>query len=122
MAVDEIIGPSDDVGDTVTWESGLGTPSTFDVYAQGWKAMGRMAVFLSRSEFTPKGVYALSEVGALVLPLDGDRLTFPVLLESGDPAEAPEWFDGIKSLEDLRAAVNEGPRTIDVGPSPHFER
>jgi hypothetical protein len=122
MSVDETIGPSDGVGETVTWEAGVGPPSTFDVYAQGWQAMGRIVVFLSRSDFTPMGVYALSEVGSLVLPLDGEHLTFPVLLESGDPAVPPKWFDGIKTLDDLRAAVQEGPRTIDVGPSPHFER
>jgi hypothetical protein len=31
-------------------------------------------------------------------------------------------FDGIKTLDDLRAAVAEGPKAINVGPSPHFER
>ncbi len=49
-------------------------------------------------------------------------MTFPVLLRSGDPARTPEWFDGIKTLDDLRAAVEDGPRTIDVEQSPHFER
>jgi hypothetical protein len=118
MSVDEIIGPRDGVEDTVTWEAGVGPPSTFDVYAQGWRAMGRMVVFLSRSEFTPKRVYTLSETGSLVLPLDGERLTFPVLLG----AVSPKCFDGIKTLDDLRTAVSEGPITIAVGPSPHFER
>ncbi len=118
MSVSEMIGPSDGVGDTVTWEDGIGPASTFDVYAPGWQALGPMVVFLSRSNLTPPGLYALSEVASLVLPLDDDRLTFPVLLGSGDPAAPPEWFGGIKTLDDLRAAVQEGPRTIDVGPSP----
>ena len=122
MSVNEIIGPSDGVGDTVTWEVGIGPASTSDVYAQGWRAMARMVVFLSRGSVTPPGIYSLAEVGSLVLPLDGQSLTFPVLLESGNPAAPPEWFDGIKTLGDLRAAVDQGPKTIDVGPSPHFER
>lgn len=122
MSVSEIIGPSDGVGDTVTWEDGIGPASTFDVYAQGWRAMGRMVVFLSRTNVTPPGIYSLAEVGSLVLPLDGESLSFPVLLGSGNPAAPPEWFDGIKTLDDLRAAIAQGPKTIDVGPDPHFER
>jgi hypothetical protein len=124
MSVNEIIGPSDGVGDTVTWETGVGPPSTFDVYAQGWQGIGPMAVFLSRGDFTPPGVYEVAGNGSLVLPLDGEQLTFPVL---GGPDQehgpvASEWFDGIKTLDDLRTAVDEGPKTIDVGPSPNFER
>jgi hypothetical protein len=108
----------------VTWESGVGPPSTFDLYAQGWQALGPTVVFLSRGNFMPHGVYEIAGNGSLVLPLDGEHLAFPVLggpeLEHG--AVASGWFDGIKTLDDLRAAVAEGPKTINVGPSPHFER
>jgi hypothetical protein len=42
--------------------------------------------------------------------------------EAGHGPVASRWFDGINTLDDLRAAVAEGPKTINVDPSPHFER
>jgi hypothetical protein len=49
MSVTEIIGPSDGVDDTVTWETDIGPPSTFDLYAQGWHSIGSLVVFLSEA-------------------------------------------------------------------------
>jgi hypothetical protein len=56
--------------------------------------------------------------------LEGEHLTFPVLGRPGREhgPVASGWFDGIETLDELRAAVAQGPKTIDVGPSPHFER